>query len=354
VEAPRVNLQPGLTLAGRYALGERIASGGMGEVFHARHLELDRAVALKRMRADLSGDPAFAGRFKREAMAAGRIGHPAIVDIFDLGRTADGRLFYVMEYVGGEPLATVLRREGALPAARTANLLAQVARALAAAHAVGIVHRDLKPDNVMVLRRPGHDEGVKVLDFGVAKIPQQGTGAQTAVGAVVGTPQYMAPEQAQGLTADARSDIYALGLLAHELLRGRPTFEAPTPSMLLVKQVTEAPPPFDAALASQLPPALHALVFRMLAKAPGDRPQSMSEVLASLEQASSPPRTRTSGQPARAALAFAAVASLLLVGGRSPFVPPAPGRRRSPLRPTRRPTRRPTASACQGPRPCLP
>jgi len=354
VEAPRVNLQPGLTLAGRYALGERIASGGMGEVFHARHLELDRAVALKRMRADLSGDPDFAGRFKREAMAAGRIGHPAIVDIFDLGRTADGRLFYVMEYVGGEPLATVLRREGALPAARTANLLAQVARALAAAHAVGIVHRDLKPDNVMVLRRPGHDEGVKVLDFGVAKIPQQGTGAQTAVGAVVGTPQYMAPEQAQGLTADARSDIYALGLLAHELLRGRPTFEAPTPSMLLVKQVTEAPPPFDAALASQLPPALHALVFRMLAKAPGDRPQSMSEVLASLEQASSPPRTRTSGQPARAALAFAAVASLLLVGGRSPFVPPAPGRRRSPLRPTRRPTRRPTASACQGPRPCLP
>lgn len=325
-------LREGMILDGRFVLGAHVASGGMGEIYRARHAELDRPVALKVMRAELSAEPDFESRFRREAMATGRIGHPNIVGTFDLGRTADGRLYCVMEWVDGETLAAVLRREGAIPAPRAIRLLAQVARALSATHAAGLVHRDLKPDNVMVVRGQQGEEIIKVLDFGVAKSCLPGNGTETAAGAVVGTPQYMSPEQAQGLPVDVRSDIYALGLIAHELLRGRPTFEAPTPSMLIVKQVTEAPARFDRPLTDRIPAGLEALVFRMLAKRPADRPQDVSEVIAVLEacdSAKSPERIRTDARAgSRRVLAAAVALPLVAVGGwialRAEPPPPVP------------------------------
>lgn len=262
----------------------KIASGGMGEVYRAQHVELGKTMALKVMLPELSDDPEFVARFKREAIAASRIGQQNIVDISDFGRTSSGRFYFVMEYLDGVTLASLLNQHGALPAARVLNICLQVARALAAAHAQSIVHRDLKPENIMVLQRPGQPDFAKVLDFGVAKVSHgQGKGGQTALGIVVGTPQYMSPEQAKAVSVDLRSDIYSLGLIVYELLAGRPTFIAETPSMLMVKHITEPPPPFDPGLLGSIPQELVQLIFRMLEKEPQARPQSIEEIIAALD-----------------------------------------------------------------------
>ncbi len=295
-------LTPGSVIDGRYEVIGKLAAGGMGEVYKAQHVELGKLMALKVMLPELSNDPEFVARFKREAIAASRIGQQNIVDISDFGRTQNGRFYFVMEYLDGMTLSSVVHRQGAQPAERVLNIAAQACRALAAAHAQSIVHRDLKPENIMLLQRPGQPDFVKVLDFGVAKVSTgHGQGGHTAVGMVVGTPQYMSPEQAKAIPVDTRSDIYSMGLIIYELLTGRPTFAAETPSMLMVKHVVEAPPPFMPGPLVSLPEELEKIVFKMLEKEPANRPQTMEEVIEVLDslwarlKSNDPSLKRTSG-----------------------------------------------------------
>jgi eukaryotic-like serine/threonine-protein kinase len=286
-------LQPGEVISQRYRILEPIAAGGMGEVYRAEHVELGKLFAVKVMRPHLSQDKDFVARFKREAVAASAIGNINIIDVSDFGQTGDGRFYFAMEHLAGDTLAQVVESHGAQSVERTLRLCVQVARALAAAHAKGIIHRDLKPENVMVLQDRGQHDLVKVLDFGVAKVTRAMEPAgQTTLGVVVGTPQYMSPEQASGLNVDARSDIYALGLILYELLTGRQPFTAPTAQFVMSKQIHEAPPPLASFKPDLvLPRALEGLVMDMLAKAPAARPQSMTEVVQRLEAIEKTPPT---------------------------------------------------------------
>jgi|JI10StandDraft_1071094.scaffolds.fasta_scaffold84147_2 serine/threonine protein kinase len=280
----RTVLPEGAVVADRYRIIKKLAAGGMGEVYQAEHVELHKQFAVKVMLPALSSDQEFVNRFKREAISASRIGQQNIIDISDFGQTDDGRFYFVMEFLDGVTIASLLHRQGALPVQRMVNIALQTARALAAAHAQGIVHRDMKPENVMVLQRPGQPDFVKVLDFGVAKVSTgPGQGGQTQLGMVVGTPQYMSPEQAMGVAVDSRTDTYALGLILYEMLSGMPTFHGDTASILMVKQVTEPAPPFSPELAASVPAALHDLIFQMLEKDPNSRPPSLDKVVESLE-----------------------------------------------------------------------
>jgi serine/threonine-protein kinase len=270
----------GDVIDGRYRIMQRIAAGGMGEVYRAEHVELGKALALKVMLPTLNADQEFVNRFKIEAVAASRIGHPNIVDISDFGRTADGRFYFAMEFLDGLTLSSLVHRHGAQSPARAVSLILQAARALAAAHDLHIIHRDLKPDNIMVLQRPGNPDLVKVLDFGVARVEVDKESInKTAAGIVVGTPQYMSPEQAKAIVVDVRSDIYSLGLILYELLAGKPAFTGETPPIVMVKQVTEPPPP----LPEWVPEDAVELVMHMLEKEPAARPQLMSQVVERLE-----------------------------------------------------------------------
>ncbi len=276
-------LANGLVIDGRYQVLGKIAAGGMGAVYLVEHLELSKKFAMKVMLPDLSRDPDFVSRFKREAMASSKIGHQNIVAISDFGRTQDGRFYFVMEYLEGATLAELVRNEGAQTSERVVGIAMQMGRALATAHQAGIIHRDLKPENIMLVQQVGRPDFVKVLDFGVAKVSTAGASeGKTAIGIVIGTPQYMSPEQASGFTVDARSDVYAMGLILYELVTGRPTFRAETPAMMIAKQITEKPAPFDPGPLEDVP-ELEALVLEMLAKKQDDRPESMDVVLRRLE-----------------------------------------------------------------------
>ena len=275
----------GMVVDGRYEVISKLASGGMGDVYRARHVELGKLMVLKVMRPHLSDDPDIVARFKREAVSASRIGHQNIVDISDFGRTDEGRFYFVMEFLDGPTLADVMRRERVLHVSRAVNVGVQIARALGAAHALGIVHRDLKPENVILLKRGTEGDFVKVVDFGVAKVSDgRGQGGQTAFGVVVGTPQYMSPEQAAGMPVDARSDIYSLGLIVYELIAGRVVFEGETPSMVMAAHINQPAPALEPGLAdSFVPDDLRDLVMRMLEKKREGRPQTMAEVIEGFE-----------------------------------------------------------------------
>ena len=298
---PLGELQPDTVIGERYKIIKRIATGGMGEVYRAVHVELGKALALKVMLPELSGDADFVGRFKREAIASSRIGQQNIIDISDFGRTADGRFYFVMEFVDGKTLIKH-RREGPFPFQRVVHVGLQIGRALAAAHAAGIVHRDLKPENIMLVQRPGQPDFVKVLDFGIAKVinSPNGTGAAfTAIGSVVGTPQYMAPEQANGVPVDARSDIYSMGLILHELVRGKPTFVGDSAVELMSMQVA-VPPPALTSPHGQVPRALEQIIGQMLQKDPARRPASMEAVVSALEAVASYPTPTAKTAPVSA------------------------------------------------------
>ena len=256
----------GRTIAGRYVITERIGAGGMGTVYRARHEVVGRDVAIKFLSPDLSVDVTNRRRFLREAKAANRIDHEHIIDITDYGETQDGLVYLVMEYLDGESLADAIDR-GPLSVYRSLNIAMQMAGALARAHELDVIHRDIKPDNVFLLERTGGGDFVKLLDFGLAKM--KGEIRLTASGAVFGTPEYMAPEQARGAPLTGKADLYAVGCVLYEMLVGDPPFEGATPDLIL-KHIREIPIP-PSRRAPGIPEALDELVMRLLDKDPAKR-----------------------------------------------------------------------------------
>ena len=257
-----------------------LGEGGMGTVYLCEHAVLRRRLAVKVLRRDLTSDPELVDRFRNEAIAASRIGQENVVDVLDFGTSDDGSLYYVMEALEGRTLGAAIRDEGPLQVGRALDLLEQICRALAAAHARGVVHRDVKPDNILLVRREDGSEQAKVIDFGISHVPpSEGAARITRAGAIIGTPEYMAPEQAAGEPVDERSDVYAVGVLAFEMLTGALPIEAATPIATLVAHQVRTPDPPSARRAS-IPNEVDALVLRALAKRPEDRFEAM-EALAS-------------------------------------------------------------------------
>ena len=247
----------------RYEVGAPLGKGGMAHVYRGTDRVLDRTVAIKVLAGKYAEDDRFVARFRREAQAAAGLSHPNIVGVYDTGGE-DGKHYIVMEFVEGETLANVLRREGRLDPDRAAAIAVEVATALHAAHDRGLVHRDVKPGNVMIDR----DGRVKVVDFGIARAAADDTLTQT--GLVLGTASYLSPEQAQGVPVDARSDVYSLGCVLFEMLTGRPPFEGDTPVSIAYKHVNEAPP-HPRELVPSLPPHLDEAATRALEKDPDAR-----------------------------------------------------------------------------------
>jgi serine/threonine protein kinase len=266
----------GIILGGRYEILEVIGEGGIGIVYRARQLTVDRDVAIKILRKQYAHDDLAVRRFENEANAISRLRHPNTLRLYDCQRTPEGDLYLVTELLSGSPLSDVLKKEMRLPIDRAVRTLDEVCRSLAEAHAAGVVHRDLKPANIFV-DRIGNEDVVKVLDFGIAKILSGST--ITRAGAVPGTPHYMSPEQATGARVDHRVDIYALGVIFYQMIAGVPPFDAPSVVEILQKHITAPPPRFaDAAPHVAVPPELERLIGWMLAKAPEDRPQTVDEI----------------------------------------------------------------------------
>ena len=251
----------GITLGGRFQLTTRIAIGGMGEVWKAKDLVLGRIVAIKVLKEEYTGDPGFLQRFRAEARHTALLNHVGIANVFDYGEE-EGSAYLVMELVPGQPLSSIIEHEQVLSPDRTLSMIAQTARALSVAHAQGLVHRDIKPGNLLITP----DGRVKVTDFGIARLADQVPLTQT--GQVMGTAQYLAPEQATGQTATGSSDIYSLGVIGYECLTGHRPFSGESQIAIALAQVNDAPPP----LPETLPTPVRALLMSMLAKDPKNRP----------------------------------------------------------------------------------
>ncbi|WNV75700.1 Stk1 family PASTA domain-containing Ser/Thr kinase [Geodermatophilus sp. DSM 44513] len=270
-------------LGERYEIGGVLGRGGMAEVHRGRDLRLNREVAVKVLRQDLARDPSFQVRFRREAQAAASLNHPAIVAVYDTGedRTARGATPYiVMEYVEGETLRDLLRREGVLSPEQAMTLTADICNALDFSHRNGIVHRDVKPGNVMIT-----PEGtVKVMDFGIARAVSDSAATMTSTAAVIGTAQYLSPEQARGESVDARSDVYSTGCLLYELVTGAPPFTGDSPVSVAYQHVREDPR-LPSSVNRAVPPELDAILLKALSKNPANRYQSAADMRSDLLRA---------------------------------------------------------------------
>ena len=263
---------------GRYELQRRLARGGMADVFLARDRLLDRPIAIKVLFPDLAADPAFVERFRREAQAAANLNHPNIVSIFDWGQQ-DDTYFIVMEFIDGRSLADLIRTQGVLDADRAAEIAGDVAAALGFAHRSGVIHRDVKPGNVLIT-----SEGqVKVADFGIATVLSDTNTDLTRAGTVMGTATYFSPEQAQGRSVDARSDLYSLGAVLFEMVAGRPPFKGETPLAVAIKHVQEQPPS-PRALGANIAESLEAITLKLLAKNPDNRYPTADDLRADLRR----------------------------------------------------------------------
>ena len=262
---PIFPVEPGVPI-GEYVIEEVVAKGGMGTIFAARHPVLGRRAAIKVMNGELGRSGDLVERLVREAQAVNLIRHPNIVDVFSIGTLPDGRGYFVMEWLDGMTLDARIRQRGRLTLTETAAIFDQVSDAISAAHAAGIVHRDLKPQNIFLSR--GRPPAVKILDFGIAKL----SGIETAGTPLMGTPGYLAPEQARTTEVDERADVYALGVVLFEMLTGERPFGGESQASVVLKHLEVEPPSLIDRLGS-LPPAIDAMVRRMLAKDPAVRPR---------------------------------------------------------------------------------
>jgi predicted Ser/Thr protein kinase len=270
-------------IAGRFRVECEIGRGGMGTVYRASHLGLERPVAIKILKQEFAAYPEVAERFMREARTMARLKHPRAAMIFDAGHLTDGRPFIVMEYVEGSTLAETLAREGTFAPERAVRVVSEICDVLSEAHALGVVHRDLKPSNIIL-----NERGVCVLDFGIAKVLQDSTDVTrthptTESGLVIGTPRYMSPEQCLGHPVGPATDLYSVGVLLYEMLAGRPPFVDHLSSVVLVKQAT-AQPPALMSLRPDVPRSLALAVHTLLAKNPAHRPASAVEACRMVER----------------------------------------------------------------------
>jgi serine/threonine-protein kinase len=263
---------------GRYEIVKLIGEGGMGRVFQARQISMNRMVALKLLRAQLATDDHLLARFQQEAHAVSKLRHPNTITMYDYGKTEDGYLFIAMELLGGRSLASILSAEKRLEPKRMLHIMEQVTSAVAEAHQFGIVHRDLKPENIQIDRVANDPDFAKVLDFGIAKMVHGDTdGAEqrktlTMAGAVFGTPHYMSPEQGHGQECDTRTDLYSLGVILYEMLSGEKPFTDANPMAIIYKHRHSPIPRLALALAPLQP-----VIDRLLAKLPDDRYASAAE-----------------------------------------------------------------------------
>jgi eukaryotic-like serine/threonine-protein kinase len=319
VEDPLV----GLVIEGRYQVVGRLGAGGMGSVYLAKQLNVQREVAVKVLASGLTTDPIVLSRFRTEADIIAELRHPNTLKLFDVGHLADGRMFIVTEYLAGTTLKALLD-QGPLDTGRALLIIGQICDSLIEAHEHAIVHRDLKPANIFVESVSGQ-EIVKVLDFGIARLVDQP--GLTATGGVIGTPRYMSPEQARGEEVDERSDVYSLGILFYECLCGRPPFAAKTPTGQLLAHIAEPPPPLRTQPeCTALLPGIEALVMKMLEKHRDDRPANVrmvrrgideliAEIAASERTGGATPPPRQTGRTVliAAAVAVLAMAAIGLV-----------------------------------------
>ena len=289
-----MNPSAGTVLSDRYALTEPIAAGGMGEVWAATDTVLGRTVAVKLLNPSLSQQSGFLERFRAEARYSAALHHPNITTVFDYGEDA-GSAYLVMELVAGQPLSQIISERAPMSAATTASILIQAANALEAAHQGGVVHRDVKPANILITP----DGTAKLTDFGISRLVN--TAPLTQTGQILGTAQYLSPEQAMGQSATASSDIYALGVIGHEMLTGQPPFNADTLVATAVAHLNQPPPP----LPETVPVGIRNVIIAALAKNPADRPATAADMAHALGV---PDAAFASGAPVAGALALAAPA----------------------------------------------
>jgi serine/threonine protein kinase len=295
----------GRTLARKYAIEELIGSGGMGAVYRARQVALDKWVAVKVLHREMAGEPKFVARFKREALSASRLDHPNSLRVLDFGED-QGLLYLVMEYVEAEDLLSILDRAWPLETERIVSVVSQTLAALGVAHDLGIVHRDIKPENILVEAGVDDDglptDVIKVCDFGVAKLAPRGAGDAdsfsprlTVDGLAIGTPDYMSPEQARGEAVDGRSDLYSVGVVLYRMLAGRAPFISDSALGVALQHVTDEPPP--PSRFADVHPGLEAICLRALAKRPADRFQTAREMRRALRGAQDETRASSSSVP---------------------------------------------------------
>ena len=286
VRKKRADPMLGRTIAGRYEVIGLLGKGGMGAVYKARQPSVQRLIALKVLLKEFAENETIIKRFHQEALAASRLTHPNTISVYDFGQTEDHVLYMAMELLRGESLARALAREGALAPKRAIHIMRQCCKSLAEAHKAGIIHRDLKPDNIMLTEIEGERDFVKVLDFGVAKLKEyEGKeGTLTQAGMIFGTPKYMSPEQARSSELDARSDVYALGVMLYEMLMGRPPFTGDNPLSILIAHVNEIPQTFGHFNPKvEVPEPLERVVRKAMAKSREDRHQSVEDLLRELD-----------------------------------------------------------------------
>jgi serine/threonine protein kinase len=286
--APEPDPLVGSIVASRFRIAHRIGEGGMGAVYLAEHVALGKKVAIKILHAEMHSNPEVRARFKREAMAMAQLEHENIVAATDFGQLEDGAFFLAMEFIEGQSLRDLLAKSGRLAVLRALKILRQIASALTRAHSLSIVHRDLKPENILIVHRPGSEEVVKIIDFGIARFTSgDGERPLTQTGVIFGTPHYMAPEQALGRRVDAAADQYAFGVLAFELLTGRKPFDHENLLELLDLHVNGAIPRATS-VATDLPAAIDAVFDRLLAKSPIERFSSVADAMDAIDETLAP------------------------------------------------------------------